>query len=265
MSSAPGAPEILGASKLEGRQVTEVREGALLRLDVWERQNSRLVAGTTTAEAGDFGVGGHLTDAVLDAYGSLATSLGFAEISVPLQVHGTDVVRFEAGGDSEAAPRVSLAGRVDGQMSERAGSLLASTAADCVPISLWHPGSGRIGLLHAGWKGVAGGILGLGLARLLGADAATLDDTLVHLGPSICGACYEVDGPVLSALDLPGERAHVDLRGVLVGQALEAGLPDENVTASTHCTACGAEPLHSHRGSGGTAGRMAAFLGVRTA
>ena len=87
--------------------------------------------------------------------------------------------------------------------------------------------AGDLGLLHAGWRGVAAGILPRALHRMRipgdGVHGESLvADILVHLGPAICGRCYEVDEPVLGQLGFEGDRALVDLRGVLVGQATEA-------------------------------------------
>jgi hypothetical protein len=53
---------------------------------------------------------------------------------------------------------------------------------------------------------------------------------------------------------------HLDLRDVLCRQARDLGLT--RVTASSHCTACRRDWFFSHRGSGGTDGRMAAWLGL---
>ena len=86
----------------------------------------------------------------------------------------------------------------------------------------------------------------------------------VHLGPAICGACYEVGPEVLGAFGKAQKgRGQLDLRGWLRGQAIDCGVREDRITVSTWCTRCGAEWLHSHRGSAGTAGRMAAFLGWR--
>jgi YfiH family protein len=184
---------------------------------------------------------------------------------VPRQIHGTDVERVEpryadGRGELPGRVRVVLAGRVDGLVVSTPGVLLASTAADCVPMSLVDPVARIIGLVHAGWRGAAAGILRRGVARVMEAGAER-DRLLLHLGPAICGACYEVDRPLLEAFGVDAERGCLDLRGRLVHEALEAGLREANVTVSTLCTKCGPEDLHSHRGSGGEAGRMAAFTG----
>lgn len=262
-SPNPAGASVLGVEALEGRRVAETGEGPDLLNRAWEEPG--LVAGITTAGAGDYGVSMNGVDALLEAYGGLARRLGFRAVAVPRQVHGTDVLRVTGSGASVVAasgapPSVLLAGRVDGLVTSSRDLLLVSTAADCVPVYLIDGAGAAVGLAHAGWRGVAGGILARAVDAIE-APGARREDLRIHLGPAICGACYEVDRPVLSALGLEGDRACVDLRGVLVDQARAAGVG--TVTVSAHCTRCGASDLHSHRGSGGQAGRMAAFIGRR--
>jgi len=263
-TGSPGSPPgaVIGADRLAGREVEEVPEGLYLRLRDRERSVPGLVLGITTAPAGDFGVSARDDDMLRTVYADLAGGLGFTAVAVPRQVHGTDVRRIRAprlpGPDGR--PVVRLAGRVDGLVTSGSGILLVSTAADCVPVYMLDAARRVVGLAHAGWRGVAAGVLTRALEsmRAAGADPTGIS---VHLGPAICGACYEVDAPVLRALGAPGERERLDLRGLLVDQALAAGVVA--VTVSTHCTRCGSAELHSHRGTGGQAGRMAAFIGIR--
>lgn len=279
------AGEIIGAQTLVGLGVEERLGAGLLRLTQWERRDPAIVCGITTAARGDYVVGGARPTPVARRYGTLAGDLGFGQVSVPTQVHGTIVREVTARAGirgaarpaesprSRAAPsrsraespatRVVRAGRIDGQVTSLRGHLLAATAADCVPVSLWNPATGRIGLVHAGWRGTAAGILGRALRRLREPAGEAGAEVRVHLGPAICGRCYEVDTPVLRAFGLAGERANLDLRGMLAGQAIAAGVRRDAISTSRHCTACGSAGLHSHRTSGGAAGRMAAFLGVR--
>lgn len=257
---------ILGSRELEAARVlTEAERGDLLRLEAWEGALPGLVCGITRARAGTFGVSSSAAADVLDRFGRLADSLGFGRVAVPLQVHGSSVRTLDGGAredreDGGAGAIVSLAGRVDGLVTASAGLLLASTAADCVPVFALAPEEGLIGLAHAGWRGVAAGTLERFLERMseLGAEAGTVR---IHLGAAICGACYEVDEPVLRALGLPGERALVDLRGLLAERAAAAGVAE--VSVSSRCTRCASPELHSHRARGAKAGRMAAFIGIR--
>jgi len=260
-------PEIaLWSEELRGREVTEVVAGSSLRNRPWEERSPGLVCGITVASAGTFSLGAVREDEVVESYSRLGEALGFGLVAVPYQVHGCDVVRVAAERARAGAPlacvEVSFSGRCDGLVTGDTDLLLASTAADCVPVYLLDPGTRSIGLVHAGWRGVAGGILERGLERLC-EGRALRHRVRVHLGPAICGACYEVDRPVLDRFGVDAERARLDLRGILVSQALRAGVQESHITVSRHCTSCGETDLHSHRASGGQAGRMAAFVGFR--
>ena len=226
----------------------------------WEERFPGLACGITTSFDDDYGLSRGDAGSRLEAYVSLGARFGFRAVAVGRQVHGTDVRTIEWG----TATGLLLAGQVDGLATASSGLLLAATVADCVPVYLHDPVSGTIGLLHAGWRGTAAGVLRSGI-RAMNALGAAGESLHVHLGPAICGPCYEVDAPVLQALELPGERAHIDLRAVLSGQAREMGIAGDRTSLSAWCTRCSDGLLHSHRGSGPAAGRMAAFIGRRTA
>jgi len=245
--------------------VTEVAGGPYLRHPNWEALADGLVCGITEAAAGSFSLAMGSEKDAIEAYASLGQTLGFRLVAVGRQVHGCDVatvtrVPAEPAGGGSTDVRVAVRGRFDGLVTADPDVLLASTAADCVPVHLLDPGARVIGLVHAGWRGVAGGILERGLERLFerGGDR---ERVRVHLGPAICGGCYEVDRPVLDRFGIDADRARLDLRGVLVAQALGAGVQSVHITVSALCTSCGNADLHSHRASGGEAGRMAAFMG----
>ena len=250
-------------------EVAETPGDGMLRLSRWESLDPNVVCGITTAQRGNLAVAEASPERVASVYADLARELGFRRISVPTQVHGTDLREIGASPVPDSgACTVHRAGRVDGQLAEGPGWLLVATAADCVPVYLWSRERGRIGLVHAGWRGAAAGILPRAIARLARGfergSSGGAGDLRVHLGPAICGRCYEVDTPVLSAFGLGGTRAKLDLRRILAAQAASAGVAPGALTSSRFCTSCGPGDLHSHRASGGTAGRMAAFLGLRS-
>lgn len=153
----------------------------------------------------------------------------------------------------------------DGHVTATPGLLLTISVADCVPVFLVDPQRRALGLVHAGWRGAAAGILEAGI-EALAAYGSGPADLQVHFGPSICGACYEVGPEVFEALglDVPTGPTPVDLREALVRRALASGVPAAGVTVSTNCTRChagGARRFHSHRA--GDPERQIAFLGVR--
>lgn len=261
MSSRSGATVPERAPTPDGAPAREVPrdEGRkdLAHTD-WEERFPGLVCGITTAFDTDYGLSRGDAGSRLEAYASLGRRLGFGAVAVGRQVHGNRVRTL----GSEPTEGLLLAADVDGLTTRHTGWLLAATAADCVPVYLYDPPSGALGLLHAGWRGAAKRILPAGL-RALGSLGAGPRSIRVHFGPAICGDCYEVDEPVLRALGIGGDRAHVDLRAVLSHQAREGGVAEGHVSVSSWCTRCSGGWLHSHRGEGATAGRMAAYLGLR--
>jgi hypothetical protein len=149
----------------------------------------------------------------------------------------------------------------DGHVTGETGILLAVTVADCVPIYLVDRRGRGLGLLHAGWKGVAGGMLEAGAQVLAERTGAAPGDLAVHFGVAICGPCYEVGPEVAWAVlgaATPG-TTRLDLRAELVRRAERLGIGA--VSASTLCTTCDAGRFFSHRGSHGDGGRMVAYLG----
>ena len=85
---------------------------------------------------------------------------GFDAVVLGHQVHG-----IEVEGVGPARGWVQIEG-VDGWVTTSPGVLLTVTVADCIPVYLVVPGRG-VALLHAGWRGTAGGILKVGLTRLV--------------------------------------------------------------------------------------------------
>jgi YfiH family protein len=181
---------------------------------------------------------------------------GFAGVALGNQVHGTDVRTVEGFTGWLQAEGV------DGWVTTAPGVLLTVTVADCIPVYLAVPGRG-IGLLHAGWRGTAGGILLRGIAALAEATKADPHDMVMHCGIGICGKCYEVGSEVVTGCGLPAEGAgpwRVDLREVLAEQAAALGV--RAVTRSPHCSAHERPSFYSHRASAGADGRMVAYLGM---
>lgn len=185
-----------------------------------------------------------------------STLPGFTTVALGNQVHGT-VVRT-AG---PAGGWLQVEG-VDGWVTTSHGVLLTVTVADCIPVYLVVPGRG-VALLHAGWRGVAGGILARGVEALIAATDAAGSEIVAHCGVGICGNCYEVGSEVMAGCGAPasGEGPwHLDLREVLARQGKALGL--RALTRSQHCSAHGRPTFYSHRASRGADGRMVAYIGM---
>lgn len=181
---------------------------------------------------------------------------GFKTVVVAHQCHGTAIAEHPAG-----AAGWRVLDETDGHVTDQAGILLGVTIADCVPVYLAHPASPWVGLLHAGWRGVAGEILERGIERVAHLAACAADELIVHLGVSICGECYEVGPEVYQAVvgERPGGPRGLDLRAELARRAERSGV--RRISLSPWCTAHDTARFYSHRRSGGRDGRMVAYVG----
>lgn len=236
------------------------------RLSEWERLDPGIVAGITGVADGDRAgsnfdlrpLTGGTTRDVTRRYVTLARLLGMESIAMARQVHGTRIEEVEPSSESG----VRVGGEADGLLTVAPDILLVVTTADCVPVYIARPGGGGIAILHAGWRGAAAGILESAIERFVTSYGVEAGDLLVHLGPSICGTCYEVGAAVLGVFGYDGgDRSTLDLRAELSDRATHAGVRAASVSRSEWCTRCGPVRLYSHRGQGGRAGRMAAFIG----
>jgi polyphenol oxidase len=182
----------------------------------------------------------------------LAGRIGVAPESVAMgwQVHGPDIhVWHEPPRSRFADPDADLH-RVDGHATELEGVALLVLAADCLPIAL--AGGGRVAMLHAGWRGLAAGIVEHALAHFPEPPAAVV-------GPGICGRCYPVGPELLAEFDAPGPT--LDLRAIAAERLAAAGAHVQHVD---RCTYCEPEVLFSHRRDGQRTGRQAGMV-IRTA
>lgn len=181
---------------------------------------------------------------------------GFSAFVMAHQAHGPEVAWHPT------ARGWVILDEVDGHLTDARGVLLLVTVADCVPVYLTVPGR-AVGLLHAGWRGTAAGILERGVAELCRRTRVLPGSIVAHLGVGICGACYEVGSEVMIGCGLPAEGPgpwHLDLRTALAGRAAAAGIGA--LTVSSWCSAHDRPAFYSHRASGGTDGRMVAFIGL---
>jgi copper oxidase (laccase) domain-containing protein len=240
-------------------ETAALRDFPAMELADWGHRFGILAGITTRAHGYNLGLlTPEAASAVLARWQAFAASMRpqYPSIAVGLQVHGREVVIHER------APRgwLILEG-VDGHVTRQPGQLLAVSVADCVPVYLAHPASGALALLHAGWRGVAGGILEAGLDALQRVARATPPEFVMHCGVAICESCYEVGPEVLAAVGGTGAAAPglLDLRGMLALRARAAGVGE--VSISPWCSAHHQDRFFSHRRSAGADGRMLAYLG----
>ena len=218
----------------------------------WERDLPWLVQGMTPREAGNFAsFGSQSAETLHKQWKRLRDVTGMRTTVLGRQVHAAKVLQHDA-----LSPGLMLADDSDGQMTRSPGVLLAVSIADCVPVLVVDPNKRAVAALHAGWRGTAQQIV-RNCLELMG------NDVRVHLGPGICGECYEVGPEVHEALGLevPVGNTPVDLRAVLAQQCRDLGVREEAITTSAWCTRCGDSPFYSHRA--GHPERQVAVIGMQ--
>jgi YfiH family protein len=172
---------------------------------------------------------------------------GWGRFARAIQVHGTRVRRVNdvPGADDPWE-------EADGHATALRDVPALVFVADCLPIAL--AARNGVAIVHAGWRGLADGIVAEGLAAL-DADGPIR----AAIGPGIGPCCYEVGDEVRERF--PAEAAHgrnLDLK-LAARRALEAAGVQEIHDAGL-CTACDAERFFSHRRDQGTTGRQAGVV-----
>ncbi len=203
---------------------------------------------------------------VLHGFGTIAAK-EVSGLLRPRQVHGTRVAIIDRAAQN--------AGEADAILSTLPGVCIGIVTADCVPV-LFADVSGKVvAAAHAGWRGLAAGVMEQTLHAFsdLGVDANKLRAVI---GPHIGPCCYEVDTPVLDAMRkrFPDWQAAVHMRdasrsehvqldlGLLAVQELSRfGLDRQCIgRISDACTACNPTRFYSYRRDGAGTGRLVHFI-----
>lgn len=168
------------------------------------------------------------------------------------QVHGAAVRRVLRPEDVDAEPV-----EADGQATSLPGLAPMALVADCLPIAV--AGDGVVAMLHAGWRGLADGVVGEGVkaVRELGAEGP------LHaaIGPGAGPCCYEVGTEVRSSFThIAGavvNGSNLDLKSIARNELAKAGV--DVVDDAGVCTIC-SEAYYSHRRERGVTGRQAGLV-----
>jgi polyphenol oxidase len=156
-------------------------------------------------------------------------------LSFNRQVHSAEV--HEAGARRRGGPG-------DGLWSDAPGISMLAMTADCLPIAVARTGGERaLSVLHAGWRGLADGIVATGVALVGDGPKAAV------VGPAIGRCCYQVGAEVSGLFDddLTAD-GKLDLRRAAERALLAAGV--ERVEHVDLCTCCHPELFFSHRRDG---------------
>jgi purine-nucleoside/S-methyl-5'-thioadenosine phosphorylase / adenosine deaminase len=235
--------------------------------------------GVSLSPYASLNLGAHVGDepaAVLDNRRRLRVAAELpAEPAWLSQVHGARVLDLDAPGalgggasDGGAFDVDGVLGPADAAVTRRPGRICAILAADCLPVLFAADSGEAVGAAHAGWRGLAGGVIEA-TVQALGVPASTL---LAWLGPAIGARHFEIGPEVRDALlkgDAGAEAAFtVNARGRFMADlgALArrrlARLGIERTYGGGECTYSQSAKYFSHRRDGRT-GRQASLIWLR--
>jgi polyphenol oxidase len=216
--------------------------------------------GVSTAPYASLNLGGHVGDlpeAVAENRRRLRAAAGLPAEPVWLtQVHGSNVVDLDAAGPVGPADAAFTRGRA---------RVCAILTADCLPLVLAAETGDLVSALHAGWRGLAGGVIEATVKALPVAP----EKLMAWLGPAIGPRHFEVGAEVREAL-LAGDpgagaafaanargRFMADLGALARGRLAALGIG--RIYGGGQCTYADADRYFSHRRDGMT-GRQATLI-----
>lgn len=158
----------------------------------------------------------------------------------------------------------------DGILTDEPEVALVCFGADCATVLLYDPVRQAIAAVHAGWRGMAQGIVYKAVMRMQQEFGCAPEHVRAAIGPCISRCCFEVGaevpqamrealGPAAEAAIVPcGEKYHVDLKSLGALWLQRAGVRQIDVCPA--CTMCQPERFWSHRITGAARGSQAAII-----
>ena len=185
------------------------------------------------------------------------------------QVHGTQIV--EAGFSQPVQ-------QADGAYASASGAVCAVMTADCLPVLLCNKSANKVMAIHAGWRGLAAGIVEKAAKAFY-----CRDEVLVWMGPAIGPRHFEVGAEVRDtflALDSAYNGAFVlsesfsplslapkylaDIYQLCRTQLVLSGVAEGQVYGGDFCTYADKDRFYSYRRDGQRSGRMATMIWLQT-
>jgi YfiH family protein len=192
------------------------------------------------------------------------TTLKGSEFTLPAkpqflnQVHGTRAVRIGSPDFDQGAPDA------DAVIADRPGDICVVRTADCLPILLCSRNGKEIAAIHAGWRGLAAGVVESTLAEM----NTPVADLIAWFGPAISQAAFEVGPEVRESFGPWGQieilfkvnergRLQADMFGLARARLRKNGVIQ--AYGGGLCTVDDPQRFYSYRRDGDT-GRMLSFI-----
>lgn len=159
----------------------------------------------------------------------------------------------------------------DASYSHTPGQVCVTLTADCLPVLITHHTGRSVAAAHAGWRGLAGGVVENTFTAMKEAPA----ECLVWLGPAIGPQCFEVGSDVLDAFTQthpeaeacftaqPHQKWLANIYALARVRLARLGVLPENITGGTHCTMTESDLFFSYRREKEQSGRMASLIWIQ--
>jgi YfiH family protein len=179
----------------------------------------------------------------------LCSAIGASSLCMAHQIHGFDGLTISA----HNLPK-PWAHDADYLITAARGVTIGIATADCIPLLLYDPEHEVIAAIHAGWKGMAAGIIEKALADMCTNFHSNLPEIQAWIGPAARKCCYQVSLEVIEACKAPPEAIcknnntlYLDLIETTVYRLQKAGLASHSITTEgAECTICSPH-YNSHR------------------
>ena len=191
------------------------------------------------------------------AYLKAQTGVDIPQVFWRKQIHGDDVLVPGKGACAKGCPDA------DAFITDQTNLPIAIRTADCVPVFIYDPVKGAIGLVHAGWKGTRQRIAFKTVGDMQKKFGCRPRDLKAALGPSMRPCCYGVGQEFKEhfpkdIIERNG-KLYVDVSAANRRQLIEAGVPDGNIFDCGICTHCNHD-YFSFRRDADKAGRMISLM-----
>ncbi|MBN1300428.1 MAG: peptidoglycan editing factor PgeF [Melioribacteraceae bacterium] len=192
---------------------------------------------------------------------ALASQLGLDSylIKSQKQIH-SDIIRI-------ADERSSLE-ESDALITNRHGTALAVSSADCASVFLYDPVKKVIAAIHSGWRGTQKNIAGKTIKAVIKNFNSTPDDLYAYISPSVSRNNYEVGSEVASLFQSRyifnnNGKYYLDVSSAVYDQLTETGLRTGNIQRSLLCSYELKNLFHSYRRDGKRSGRAWGIIAMK--
>lgn len=222
-------------------------------------KHHNILQGTTTVSLGDFNFfHGLHRKLVREDIKNLKKLLHCERVPLVLveQVHGRRIKAVR----TKPKTGLSYFSGFDALITAERNVLIGILTADCLPVFLYDRRHNAIGLVHAGWRGIAKKIVPATVKKMNKLYQSRPADLVAGIGPHISSRHYEIDAATAGKLGLPAKnRTKADLAKLVRDQLRQSGVPGSAIEITPICTYSSPQ-CYSYRRQGKKAGRQLSFL-----